>query len=421
MKFNFEIGSTGTLPVSRYSGKLSLYIPVLLLGLILSLQVSASDAVSVTDDPLLEFEEYYSENILSHVPGAALAVVADGKLQLLKPYGIRKAGASDPVTADTIFRLASVSKSFASAAAGVLVRNKQLDWDTPVSSRLSDVEFKDPDYGKQITIRNLLSQTTGLVPHAYTNLLEENIPYKVIVGRLREVDFICPPGTCYSYQNVVFSLTGDIIQSVTGEPYEEFVRESLFQPLGMRTASFGLQSFNSSNNRATPHVWRKMRWQPVEVNRNYYNVAPAAGINASISDMGQWLLAQLGQRPDVLPVAILNEVQTRAIRTTPSQAHYRNSKELGEVAYGLGWRIFNYGDQKNYIHHGGWVSGMVSEIVFNRDLQMGMVFLTNAEIPNAGELIFKFLEIYQKPGPAHTESRNVHSGNVDNEETKNKI
>jgi len=377
--------------------------------------------VNVTDDRLLEFEEYYTENILPNVPGAALAVVADGKLQLLKIDGIRKEGTSDPVTADTIFRLASVSKTFASAAAGVLVGNKRLDWDTPVSSRLSDVKFKDPEYGKKITVRNLLSQTTGLVPHAYTNLLEENIPYKVIVGRLREVDFICPPGKCYSYQNVVFSLTGDIIQSVTGEPYEEFVRESLFQPLGMRTASFGLQWFNSSNNHATPHVWRKSRWQPVEVNGNYYNVAPAAGINASISDMGQWLLAQLGQRPDVLPVTILDEMQTRTIRTTPSQAHFRNNKGLGEVSYGLGWRIFDYGNQKNYIHHGGWVSGMVSEMVFNRELQMGMVFLTNAEIKHAGELIFKFLEIYQKPGPANTENRNVHSGDVDQQETKNKI
>ena len=409
------------LQISRYSGKLSLYIPVLLVGLILALQVSASDITGVTDDHLLEFEKYYSENILPQVPGAALAVVADGKLQLLKLYGIRKEGTNDPVTADTVFRLASVSKTFAAAAAGVLVRNKLLDWDTPVSSRLADVRFKDPNYGKQITIRNLLSQTTGLVQHAYTNLLEENIPYKIIVGRLREVDFICPPGKCYSYQNVVFSLTGDVIQSVTGEPYEEFVRESLFQPLGMRTASFGLQSFNSSDNRATPHVWRKFRWQPVEANSNYYNVAPAAGINASISDMEQWLLAQLGHRPDVLPVAILDELQARAIRTTPSQAHYRNIRDLGEVSYGLGWRIFNYGDQKNYVHHAGWVSGMVSEIVFNRDLQLGMVFLTNAEIKEAGELIFKFLEIYQKPGLNHSENRNVRSGGVDNKETKNRI
>jgi len=182
-----------------------------------------------------------------------------------------------------------------------------------------------------------------------------------------------------------------------------------------------LQAFNSSNNHTTPHVWRKMRWQPVEVNRNYYNVAPAAGVNASISDMVQWLLAQLGQKPDVLPVTILNEMQTRTIRTTPSQAHYRNNKELGEVSYGLGWRIFNYGDQKNYVHHGGWVSGMVSEIVFNRDLQMGMVFLTNAEIKDAGELIFKFLEIYQKPGVVHSKNRNVRSGDTDNKGTKNRI
>ena len=392
-----------------------------LLCLIFSVQVFATGKTEIADPRLLEFENYLSENVLPNVPGAALVVVADGKVQLVLPYGVRKEGTRKPVTADTVFRLASVSKTFASAAAGILVRNKQLDWNTTVSSRLNYVRFKDPAYGRQITVRNLLSQTTGLVPQAYTNLLEENVPYRVIVSRLREVDFICPPGSCYSYQNVAFSLTGDIIQSVTGEPYEQFVNESLFQPLGMQTASFGLRSFQATDNHATPHIWRKQQWQPVEVKKDYYNVAPAAGINASISDMQQWLLAQLGQRPDVLPAATLDQLQARAIRTTPSQAHYRNNKDLGQVAYGLGWRIFDYGKNKNYIHHGGWVQGTLSEMVFNRDLQLGMVFLTNSEIRNAGDLVFKFLEIYQEPNPAMQEHRNAGSDETDKQSTKSNI
>ena len=395
-------------------------IPVLL-SLFISLQVFAAGHSSTADPRLQEFEHYLSENILPNVPGAAVVVVADGKVELLLPYGIRKKGSSEPITADTVFRLASVSKTFASAAAGLLVQDKQLRWDTTVSSRLKYVRFKDPDYGRQITVRNLLSQTTGLVPQAYTNLLEDNVPYKVIVSRLREVDFICPPGTCYSYQNVAFSLTGDIIQSVTGESYERFVSESLFQPLGMRTATFGLKSFEATDNHATPHVWYRQQWRPVTVRKDYYNVAPAAGINASISDMQQWLLAQLGQRPDVLPAATLDQLQARTIRTTPSQAHYRNSKELGEVSYGLGWRIFDYGGNRNYVHHGGWVQGTLSEMVFNRELQLGMVFLTNSEIRNAGEMVFKFLEIYQKPNPIQQQNRLAHSGDNETQPGKNYI
>ena len=389
--------------------------------LFLTAQVFATGNTGVIDPRLQEFENYLSENVLPNVPGAALVVVADGKVQLVMPYGIRREGAGEPVTPDTVFRLASVSKTFASAATGLLVRDNQLQWDMPIESRLKNLRFKEPDYGRQITMRNLLSQTTGLVPQAYTNLLEDNVPYKVIVGRLREVDFICPPGTCYSYQNVAFSLAGDVIQSVTGEPYERYVRESLFQPLGMRTASFGWQAFKSADNHATPHIWRRQQWQPVEVKKNYYNVAPAAGINASINDMQQWLLAQLGQRPDVLPVDTLDKLQARIISTTPYQAHYRNSKELGDVSYGLGWRIFDYGNNRNFVHHGGWVQGMLSEMVFNRELKLGMVFLTNSEIQNAGDIVFKFLDIYQKPNPVLKENRNVHSGGADNQSTKSNI
>jgi beta-lactamase class C len=383
-------------------------VPLLLAGL-LSLPAAAADYTAATDARLREFEEYFVANILPHVPGAALAIVADGRVELIKPYGVRRAGSAQPVTTDTVFRLASVSKSFASTATGLLVRDKLLDWDTKVNSQLEYLRFKNSNYGSQITVRNLLSHTTGLVQHAYTDLLEGNVPYNEIIGRLKNVDFICPPGTCYSYQNVVFSLTGDLIQSVSGKPYEEFVRDNLFRPLGMRTASIGMLSFNSTQDRATPHVWRNARWQPVNVRVNYYNVAPAAGINASINDMKQWLLAQMGKRPDVLPTPILNELQSPAIPTTAYQAHYRSRKELGEVGYGLGWRVFDYGGSKHFVHHGGYVQGMISEIVFNRELQLGMVFLTNSEISKAQELVFTFLEIYQRPA----QSRNNNIGTRD--------
>lgn len=358
-------------------------------------QALASEPAGGTDRFISEFADYMSETVLPYVPGAAVVVIAEGKVKLIQTYGVRKTGTSEPVTQDTIFRLASVSKTFASAATELLVRDNLLSWDTTINSRLKDVKFKDMNYGKRITIRNILSQTSGLMPHAYTNLIEDNVPYNAILSRLKEVDFICAPGDCYSYQNVVFSLSGDVIQSVSGESYEEFVNENLFIPLDMRTASIGYQSFKSTKDRATPHVRRAYKWQPVNVKSNFYNVAPAAGVNASISDMKQWLFAQLGHRPDILPDEALDELHARTVRTSAYQAHYKRRKELGNVYYGLGWRIFDFGDYKNFIHHGGWVEGTVSEMIFNRDLQLGMVFLTNAESPDVGELVFRFLELFE--------------------------
>lgn len=360
--------------------------------------------------PAARFEQYLMDTVVPDVPGAAVAVVVDGQLKLIKGFGVRRAGGQPPVTLDTVFRLASVSKTIAASAAGILVKGKHSHWDARVTEQLQGLRFKNAAYGQQITLEALLSHTSGLMPHAYTNLIEDNVSYQKVLKRLNKVDFICPPGTCYGYQNVVFSLVGDVIQASTGQSYEDFVAEQLFDPLGMRNASFGLNAFVNSDNRAIPHVKRQHQWTPVKVARNYYNVAPAAGANASISDMAQWLLAHLGQRQEVLPDVTLAQLHAKKIKTTRRQAHYRRQKALGDTFYGLGWRIFDYAGHSDFVHHGGWVEGARAEVVFNRKLQTGMVFLTNAETPHAGRVVFKFLEMFQDYLLASSGQKEVMSG-----------
>jgi beta-lactamase class C len=354
----------------------------------------SEDKASV-DGYAQEFDGYIDKIIAQGVPGAAVVIVAEGKLRFIKGYGVRRMGAEDPITVETIFPLASVSKTFASSAVALLVQEKMINWDSLIRPYLNQVDFKNPGYGHQITLQNLLSHTTGLVPHAHTNLVQEGISYERIVGRLKEVDFICAPGKCYSYQNIAFSLVGDVVKSIKGETYEEFVTKSLFIPLGMKNASFGLNSFLMSENHAIPHVWKKENWSAIEMAGNFYNLAPAAGANASIEDMGKWLLAQLGYRSDVLYESTLDALHKRAIKTTLSQAHYGQRDHLGNVHYGLGWRIFDFGDYKDFIHHGGWIKGIRTEIVLNRKLKVGMAFLANSESRFSNDVVFKFLEFYE--------------------------
>jgi len=163
----------------------------------------------------------------------------------------------------------------------------------------------------------------------------------------------------------------------------------------MKGASLGFKAFQSTRNRAIPHVKVRKRWRPTRVLPTYYRLAPAAGVNASIRDMGQWLLAQLGQRPDVLSPEILDMTQTPVIANKQRKRH----RALGATYYGLGWRIFDFGRYQNFVHHGGWVKGNRSVMVFNRELQMGMVFLTNAETNLARKVVFRFLELYLKRNP----------------------
>ena len=343
-----------------------------------------------SDSFAAKFESDHVLPLIKKSPGGALVIVENGKVVLQQVYGVRKEGESQLVTAETLFRIASLSKTFASAAASILVKETPLTWQEPLRPNLAHVKFKESSYGGQISLRHLMSQSSGLMPHAYTNLIEENMSYRRIIDRLDRVDFVCAPGNCYGYQNVVFSLIADLVESETEIEYSEFVDANLFKPLAMSRASFGHKSFVNDPNHARPHVWTGTRWRSVKPTSHYYKVAPAAGINASISDMREWLLAQLGNNPEVLPVDMLNEMQQGVIRTSRREAHYPYRKALGDIYYGLGWRVFDYGGAKGFVHHGGYVKGMCSTMVFHRESGIGMVLLTNSEARGMNDLVLNF-------------------------------
>jgi len=356
----------------------------------------SSAVYSNTDLFIDELESKLLSPIIDQVPGSAIVVVVNGEVVLQKTWGVREAGSSEPITPFTLFRIASISKTFASAAASILVKETPLSWQSPITDSIKDLSFKRKDYGAQISLENLMSQTSGLMPHAYTNLVEDNMSYERIVKRLNRVDFVCPPGSCYGYQNVVFSLVGDVVEAETGLDYPTYVQQKIFEPLEMHRASFGREAFLSDGNHAKPHIWTGKNWRPARTTDHYYRIPPAAGINASIDDMRSWLLAQLGQEPEVLDDQMLGELQRGVISTTRQQAHYRWRRGIKNVGYGLGWRVFDYNDRAGFVQHGGYVRGMRSEMVFNRELQTGMVFLTNSEPRDLGDLVFKFLDLYER-------------------------
>ncbi|MBL6688953.1 MAG: beta-lactamase family protein [Pseudomonadales bacterium] len=342
------------------------------------------------------FERDYVLPLIKDAPGAALVIVENGKVVRQETYGVRQVNSSDLVTSETLFRIASLSKTFASAAASILVEDTPLTWHTPLKTNLADLRFKQSDYGDQISLYHLMSQSTGLMPHAYTNLIEENMSFQRIVDRLDRVDFVCEPGRCYGYQNVVFSLVGDLVERETSMPYQDYVSRQIFQPLDMSRASFGYKEFIEDQNHARPHVWNGKRWVSVKPTPHYYKVPPAAGVNASISDLTSWLLAQLGQNPDVLPEDMLAEMHQGVIKTSRYQAHYPKRKALGDIYYGLGWRVFDYGSQSGFVHHGGYVKGMCSSMVFHRETGTGMVLLTNSEPRDINQLVLDFAELHDK-------------------------
>lgn len=343
------------------------------------------------------FAHYLEQNLNTKLPGYALGTIIDGQLDFSNVSGEQVLNSGKKINKDTIFRLASVSKTFTPAAVATMDQ-RVLDFDSTIVSYLPSLQLSKPEYKNRMTVRHVLSQSTGLMPHAYTNLVQDNVPFQKIVNQLHKVDFVCAPGNCYGYQNVVYSLMGDVLSKASKSTYEKIVDEKLFTPLAMNRSSFGLAAFLAESNRATPHRWNKQKkqWRAITPKENYYQLSPAAGVNMSLNDMMTWMKAQLGQYPDVLNKTHLATMHRPHIKTSRKQAHYRRQTWNGvtNMHYALGWRTFNFNGEEGFVHHGGWVEGMRSEMVFNPRLNMGMVFLTNSEPSVAGDIVPTFIQLY---------------------------
>jgi len=238
--------------------------------------------------------------------------------------------------------------------------------------------FKSKRYNNQLKVEHLLSQSTGVMPNAYDNLIEANVKPQLILPQFSKIDPLCPPGRCYGYQNVLFSLIEPIMQQITGKTYAELMQEHIFTPLQLPTASVGLDGFFSSENRAMPHVRARGSWHTTKVAESYYRFAPAAGINASAVDLGYWLIAQLGHNPAVLSDTLLTQITSKRVKTRRDLRRKDWRRYLTDAHYALGWRVYQFG-QDELIYHGGWVKGYRAEIAYSREHQLGLVMLINAE------------------------------------------
>ena len=339
-----------------------------------------------------EYDTLVSNHIeTSENPGVAIAIVSDGNIVLLKGYGVKKAGKSDQINRDTTFRLASVSKGFASVLTGLLVKDGVLRWEDKVTKYLPEFSFKDKAHTDHLTIRNILNHTSGLVPHAYDNLIEANVPFEKIIDRLQELPSYCSVGECYGYQNAFYSLIAEVIRSATGKEYSSLLSERILQPLGMNTVSFSKQKFISLNNYASPHEKVGNRLIPVTPKGTYYSTTAASGLNASIQDMAQWLLAMLGNKENIIPVSVIDEVCQPLIKTPQELHKYNRKNRLKSIHYGMGWRIFNYAGH-NLVYHSGNVYGYFAAMAFLPEDNTGIVVLQNSRIFNP--FVYLFLDMY---------------------------
>ncbi|MEZ5463164.1 serine hydrolase [Dokdonella sp.] len=332
------------------------------------------------------------------VPGMAVAIVEEGKTVVARGYGVLKLGSGEPVDADTIFPIGSVSKAFTSAALAVLVDDGKIDWDDPVVNHLPGFQMYDPWVTREISIRDLLVHRSGLGLGAGDLLFvpRTSRSREDAVHRLRYIKPATSFRSGYAYDNLLYIVAGQLIESVSGQTWEAFVRDRLLKPAGMNDSTTESVVRFARENRAQPHARLDGKMRGIgnqEVLDEKTSVisdaaAPAGGVLSSANDMGRWLAIQLGH--GALPGSgadqprLFSEEAGREMWTPQVLIPIRQFPEpIADAtpqfsAYALGWDVEDYRGTK-IITHGGAVFGAQTLVVLVPQKDVGFYLQINSE------------------------------------------
>ena len=326
--------------------------------------------------------------------GLAVGIVENGRITFLHGYGETVEGSGDPVTPQTVFRWASVSKGVAATMTAKLAEQGKVNLDAPIATYNTSLRL--PGGNERVaTLGDVLSHRLGIYRNAWDDKLEAGEDPHLIRQSLATLSSVCAPHSCWSYQNVAYDTSSEVISKVTGKSYQEEVREQLFAPIGMTSASVTREGLESSRSWARPHsVGRR----PLEVSDAYYKVPAAGGVNSNIKDMSLWMIAQMGEMPDVLSPRVLNTIHAPLVSTPGERGRLRKFAErVRDPYYGYGWRSYDYAGHHIVGHRGG-VNGYRSLILFDPKLKSGVVALWNSNTSQPGGLEFEVMDmIYHLP------------------------
>lgn len=339
--------------------------------------------------PALQDFDAYVQKTMSDwkVPGAAIAIVKDGKIVLTKCYGLRDVKNNLPVTDQTLFPIASISKSFTVATLGTLATEGKLDWDKPVREYLPDFRMYDDFMTARITPRDLVTHRTGLPRHDAT-WYRSGLTREEMYARLRYLEPNRDLRREFQYNNLMFMTAGYLAGKLAGSTWEDAVTARIFQPLGMRSSGFDFGgSFKSASDVA--HPYRKDDKEVVHEAPIYPGdpaLGPAGAIVSDLSDMTQYVLMYLnhGKHDGTQIISEANIRQMISPQMVMRSADL--DPEIGYPHYGMGLFVTTYRGHK-YVEHGGNLDGFSLLISFLPDDNIGSVILLNMDGSNLREVL----------------------------------
>jgi CubicO group peptidase (beta-lactamase class C family) len=309
------------------------------------------------------------------VPGLAIAVVYKDEVVYLGGFGVREAGKPEPVDADTVFQLASLSKPVSSTVVAALVGDGLVSWDARIADLDPGFQLHDAYPTEQVTVRDLFNHRSGLSGNAGNDLEGLGFDRDTILHRVRYLKPTSSFRAGYAYSN--FGLTEGAVAAAkpTGKPWEEVAEEKLFRPLGMSSTSYRYADFLDYANRAELHVPVDGTWTAL-VKRDPDPQAPAGGVSSNVRDLAQWMRLELGNGK----YAGKQLIKEDAIAPThqPLFSRGENPVSGAQSFYGLGWN-FEFGRYGVvWGHAGAFSQGARTLVSLLPSEQIGIVVLSNA-------------------------------------------
>jgi CubicO group peptidase (beta-lactamase class C family) len=339
--------------------------------------------------PALADFDAYVQRVMQEwkVPGAAIAIVKDGKVILSKGYGLRDVKDNLPATPQTLFPIASITKSFTVATLATLSSEGKLDWDKPVRDYLPDFRLYDDVLTARVTPRDLVTHRTGLPRHDGT-WYRSALSREELYARLRYLEPNRGLRQEFQYNNLMFMTAGYLAGKLAGSTWEEAVQKRIFDPLGMKSSGFDLgASIKSSPDVA--HAYRKDDKEVVHDVPPYTGdkaLGPAGAIVSNLSDMTQYLLMYLNQgKHDDKQIISVGDFRAM---TSPQMILHSSDldPEIGYSHYGMGLFVTTYRGHK-YVEHGGNLDGFSLLVSFLPDDHIGCVILLNMEGSSLREVL----------------------------------
>jgi CubicO group peptidase (beta-lactamase class C family) len=356
-----------------------------LLILVLSFVANAQDLPSFVKDSL----DSYVQRALTDwkIPGAAVCIVKDGKVVVMKGYGVKEVGSSDKVDENTLFMIGSNTKAFTATALAILDAEKKLSLDDKVQKWLTDFKLYDPWVAKEATVRDLLCHRLGFETFQGDFMyFDSDLSLQGVRDRFAKVKPVYSFRSRWGYTNAAFMTAGEIIPKVSGRTWAQFIRDSIFIPLQMNNSLVLSTDIVTAPDKATAHTVvngeiRKVAYGKLE------NMAPAGAISSSVNDLSHWVMMQLDNGKyngkQIVPASAIAQTRTpNSILGNGGVLFNRGHFAL----YGLGWFLQEYNGRK-IVQHTGGVNGFVTSVTLIPEEKLGIIVLTNTDANNFYEAL----------------------------------